>query len=309
MRDGLDADDIYKLVEDDFLATARLFTAHVHHAEYARLKRQAQSRKAGAAPERLRSVDGWPPASPQPKPTRGQTTERKKIEQAPRHQTSARAQKGSKANVELEDLWKGSELHGLLIGQSQAPQPAQLQPRTPPKTRAAAGFSRYDKTAEARRRTYDLEPRRAGSDKPIKEGVWTSKAPAKPGKDLAIGNSDDSDDSNDLDGPANRTVRRANTAESAATKLAATGGGQLQSGGTQSSLPRRRAVAFAHETGAKNSSALEKTREPDHGDVLVAFARPTPLPSGRSWAQKRQEAKEAEASKRKKLDEIPIFLV
>jgi len=38
MKEGLAGDDIWVMVEDEFLATAKAFTAHLHHAEYQRLK-------------------------------------------------------------------------------------------------------------------------------------------------------------------------------------------------------------------------------------------------------------------------------
>lgn len=44
MREGLNADDAFIMVEDEFDATARLFTQHIHRAEYARLKRLHRSR-------------------------------------------------------------------------------------------------------------------------------------------------------------------------------------------------------------------------------------------------------------------------
>ena len=44
MRDGFAHDDIYIMVEDEFLSTARLFTSHLHHAEYVRLKNAAKAR-------------------------------------------------------------------------------------------------------------------------------------------------------------------------------------------------------------------------------------------------------------------------
>lgn len=44
MREGFDADDIYMMVEDEFDSTARLFTQHIHHAEYQRLRRLHKSR-------------------------------------------------------------------------------------------------------------------------------------------------------------------------------------------------------------------------------------------------------------------------
>jgi hypothetical protein len=43
MKDGLAGDDIWVMVEDEFLATAKAFTAHLHHAEYQRLKGLARA--------------------------------------------------------------------------------------------------------------------------------------------------------------------------------------------------------------------------------------------------------------------------
>ncbi|KAL6719157.1 hypothetical protein ACLMJK_003394 [Lecanora helva] len=56
MRPGLHADDIYIMVEDEFLSSARLFTAHLHHAEYVRLKNEAKARNASSVI--ARPVDG-----------------------------------------------------------------------------------------------------------------------------------------------------------------------------------------------------------------------------------------------------------
>ncbi|KDB23130.1 hypothetical protein H109_04948 [Trichophyton interdigitale MR816] len=46
MIDGLDADDQYIMVEDEFLSTARSFTAHLHQAEYTRKRKQAKTENA-----------------------------------------------------------------------------------------------------------------------------------------------------------------------------------------------------------------------------------------------------------------------
>ncbi|KAF2219109.1 hypothetical protein BDZ85DRAFT_299069 [Elsinoe ampelina] len=51
MREGYAADDIYMMVEDEFQSTAKLYTQHLHHAEYKRLQRLAREREA-AAPAR-----------------------------------------------------------------------------------------------------------------------------------------------------------------------------------------------------------------------------------------------------------------
>src|ERR1700760_3691392 len=55
MIDGYDADDGWRMVEDEFFLTARRFTAHLHQAEYKRLNKLAAQR-----PRRNidRSIDG-----------------------------------------------------------------------------------------------------------------------------------------------------------------------------------------------------------------------------------------------------------
>ncbi|KAF4549169.1 Hypothetical protein D9617_23g005840 [Elsinoe fawcettii] len=45
IREGYSADDIYMMVEDEFLSTAQLYTQHLHHAEYQRLKKLAKQRE------------------------------------------------------------------------------------------------------------------------------------------------------------------------------------------------------------------------------------------------------------------------
>lgn len=49
-------DDRYRMVEDELLATAGLFTAHLHRAEYTRLKRLAAAQNAAAIREMERPV-------------------------------------------------------------------------------------------------------------------------------------------------------------------------------------------------------------------------------------------------------------
>ncbi|TKX19788.1 hypothetical protein C1H76_7986 [Elsinoe australis] len=45
MREGYSADDVYMMVEDEFLSTAQLYTSHLHRAEYQRLKKLAKLRE------------------------------------------------------------------------------------------------------------------------------------------------------------------------------------------------------------------------------------------------------------------------
>lgn len=47
MIEDYDNDDKWRMVEDEFFTTARLFTAHLHLAEYNRLKKEAAKREPG----------------------------------------------------------------------------------------------------------------------------------------------------------------------------------------------------------------------------------------------------------------------
>lgn len=58
MREGLSADDIYVMVEDEFYSTAQLFTAPLHRAAYERLKRLHRSRGEKTLANLERATDG-----------------------------------------------------------------------------------------------------------------------------------------------------------------------------------------------------------------------------------------------------------
>lgn len=55
MREGLVGDDLWIMVEDEFMMTAREFTRHLHQAEYDRLKRLAKEQNASTASDLGRS--------------------------------------------------------------------------------------------------------------------------------------------------------------------------------------------------------------------------------------------------------------
>jgi hypothetical protein len=58
MISGLEHDDGWVMVEDEFLSTARLYTAHLHHADYQRLKKLSRVRGASALSALVRPTDG-----------------------------------------------------------------------------------------------------------------------------------------------------------------------------------------------------------------------------------------------------------
>ncbi|OJD26381.1 hypothetical protein ACJ73_02248 [Blastomyces percursus] len=58
MKEGLDNDDQYIMVEDEFLATAQSFTRHLHHAEYVRKKNETKTKNARAIQALVRPTGG-----------------------------------------------------------------------------------------------------------------------------------------------------------------------------------------------------------------------------------------------------------
>lgn len=61
MEEGLEKDDQYRMVEDEFLRTAQQFTVHLHTAEYKRQKKMVRSRNAQAINSITRPVVGKMP--------------------------------------------------------------------------------------------------------------------------------------------------------------------------------------------------------------------------------------------------------
>ncbi|KAH6660951.1 hypothetical protein BKA67DRAFT_654102 [Truncatella angustata] len=58
MVEGLDGDDVYRMVEDEFYLTATKFTAHLHAAEYQRLQEEAKLQNAATIRNISRPVVG-----------------------------------------------------------------------------------------------------------------------------------------------------------------------------------------------------------------------------------------------------------
>ncbi|CAK7227168.1 hypothetical protein SCUCBS95973_006451 [Sporothrix curviconia] len=63
MIDGMDNDDRYRMVEDELLAVAHMFTAHLHAAEYQRLRAKAKSQTAAALRSLARPVTATTPTA------------------------------------------------------------------------------------------------------------------------------------------------------------------------------------------------------------------------------------------------------
>jgi hypothetical protein len=131
MRPGWEADDGWRMVTDEFMATAQLFTAHLAHAEYRRQKELAKNRE--------KALGG---ADAIARPVVGQLSK-----EGQRKRQGELQRQGLKAVLKAEDEgeddpWMGTQLASLMMSPTKRErlQPVKVVGRS--STRAAAGFDR-----------------------------------------------------------------------------------------------------------------------------------------------------------------------
>jgi hypothetical protein len=140
MVEGMEDDDKYRMVEDEFLTIAQSFTVHLHAAEYKRQQKMARTRNAETISSISRPVTGKMPDQ----------TKRKleAIERAKSQKTIVESLVGKKAaGAELSDdsdddtglPYFGTSLHGLMDSPSRKKASLKKISATVT-TRAAAGF-------------------------------------------------------------------------------------------------------------------------------------------------------------------------
>ncbi|KAI0173285.1 hypothetical protein GGR52DRAFT_380009 [Hypoxylon sp. FL1284] len=139
MVEGLEQDDLYRMVEDEFLSTAQQYTAHLHAAEYHRLKAATKSQNADAIRDISRPVVGRMTDLVKIKQDRKARLQKQKM--ATRKAAANRDRSHDHTETEDDDEWHSASLHGLM--ESPRKQAARLDNPTKmatSTTRAAAGF-------------------------------------------------------------------------------------------------------------------------------------------------------------------------
>ncbi|KAI1640054.1 hypothetical protein F4809DRAFT_559187 [Biscogniauxia mediterranea] len=146
MIDGPDHDDRYRMVEDELLSTAKQFTAHLHAAEYQRLKAASRSENAETIKNISRPVVGRMTDVVKKKQERKARLERQKL--ATRKALANKGHDGDSTDSE-DSPWRAS-LYGLM--ESPRKKAASLDGliTTTTTTRAAAGFTRSNHQASTR---------------------------------------------------------------------------------------------------------------------------------------------------------------
>ncbi|KAI4845116.1 hypothetical protein E4T44_05799 [Aureobasidium sp. EXF-8845] len=131
MRPGWEADDGWRMVTDEFMATAQLFTAHLAHAEYRRQKELAKNREKA-----LRGADAIA------RPVVGQLSkEGQRKRQGELQRQGVKAIMKDEEEVE-EDPWMGTQLANLMMSPRKRERLQAVKFVGRSSTRAAAGFDR-----------------------------------------------------------------------------------------------------------------------------------------------------------------------
>lgn len=177
MTEGLENDDKYRMVEDEFFAVASRFTAHLHAAEYQRLKAQTKTQNA----ETIKNIS---------RPVVGSLTElaRKRQEELLRKKKQCEALRKAKEEAGVDDEsgdetsmpWHGTSLQGLMDSPKKKEVPLTALARTDSGTRASTlfrGVMKPQKRSNALQRRKEIEE-------------------------------ETEDDSDDLDGPVRAPVRQ-----------------------------------------------------------------------------------------------------
>ncbi|KAI4134284.1 MAG: hypothetical protein LQ347_001647, partial [Umbilicaria vellea] len=153
MRDGLDRDDIYIMVEDEFQAVAKTFTQHLHHAEYMRLKNLARTQNASTISTISRPIDSITQMREETKrkkeveamSAKQKTAVEKIVGQARGRRPKTDSDLSDSEEEKHDDPWVGTTLQGLM---TKSPRKAHTSlaglQGVKSNTRAAAGFAQPD---------------------------------------------------------------------------------------------------------------------------------------------------------------------
>lgn len=141
MIEGIDHDDRYRMVEDEFLSTAGLFTRHLHAAEYQRLKALTSTRNAETIRAISRPVTGQMTNLVKKRRAAGDlaVSQRRGLKKAIRKGKGAHGRSDSD-DEDVEDPWAGTSLQGLMDSPRKKAVPLSTITGTTASTRTTAGF-------------------------------------------------------------------------------------------------------------------------------------------------------------------------
>ena len=320
MREGLDQDDIYIMVEDEFHAISKTFTQHLHHAEYLRLKSLAKSQNASTISNISRPTDSITAMRKETKIRKEAEARASKQKNAlqqmqaqtatRRPQTASDMEESDEEDSKYDDPWVGTTLQGLMMSPSRGKTSLTGLQRVHANTRAAAGYSKAERSSPKGARPIDLMERSA---------LRTDKTPEPSEEEDDAATEDGGDDDDDLDAPARQRRLAPKKHIETPTKAAAEEVFRRAMGNYPPQRDKNTHfddLPLPQLSPANRSSTkgiLKPTIPLTDLDIFGAFPQPAAL--GRDAASRRMKriallkAKEAEVKRRAgSVNEIPMFL-
>jgi hypothetical protein len=286
MEEGLDKDDGFRMVEDEFLDVAKQFTQQLHAAEYQRMKNAAKSQNAAV----INSIS-------RPVTLRMPDETRRKVESVARAKKQAAAVQdllwkqgqGSGSDEDSDSnggAWLGTALHGLMESPRKSAASLSKIGKTTVSTRAAAGF---DKPRP--QKSFKHSP----SSSPGIESFEVNHEKAKPRKQDPNESSNDDDD--DLDAPIRSRLHHISNES---TEFAMTPNSNVIEQNPKT-IPSR-----TLKSSLIASSAEVMEDDIDNTSTRVSISARERIAKRLEQARLRRVKEEQEA--RKKLEIIPMFL-
>jgi len=313
MHEGLDCDDIYIMVEDEFQAVAKQFTQHLHHAEYVRLKNAAKTRNASAITTISRPTDSITVMREETKRRKdheAKTVKQKSaLEQLKAKAAAKRPKSGSdeesEDDVASEDApWAGTTLQGLMTSPSSSKQQMSLTglQGVMSSTRAAAGFSK-PQAPVSRPKIFDTGP-----DVAVDKHVVGASATAEDDETV-------SDDDEDLDATVTHVRHTARSSHATATTTntatASTAARKYRLPSPPTRPPPRTTLRRPSLNLSNPKQSPQRTKARISSDILDSFPPPRSDVSARMMKRRAEmnARKGKETETKPSVDEIPIFLV
>ncbi|KAI1135076.1 hypothetical protein F5Y05DRAFT_416695 [Hypoxylon sp. FL0543] len=294
MIEGIENDDLYRMVEDEFLSIAQQFTAHLHAAEYHRLKAASKSQNADTIRDISRPVVGRMTDLVKKKQDRKTRFEKQK--EATRKAFANKGQTDDETERK-DDSWQSTSLHGLMERPRQEATRLDNLTRVTATTRTAAGFSTA-KTPSFARPLPTLSSRLPGS-----------KPTTKP---ILKGASETEDDDGDDDLPVSRLNTRSLPIQKAPPlSLAQTPKSRQAQTVTRGTLPSGHCLEsirpITQTTEPKPTTEAADSLEDSHSDFLARLKR-RQEERKRNREQRKLAANKTQPKPKTTEDIIPGFL-
>ncbi|TQB70371.1 hypothetical protein MPDQ_000637 [Monascus purpureus] len=295
--EGLDNDDIYVMVEDEFYAVAQTFTRNLHYAEYVRRKKEAKLRNEATIRGISRPTDGVTSMTDE--------TRRRKVSEAlsARQKAGLNQTMGKRPRVDSEDerdgleaedaeedgdgLWAGTSLHNLMMSPRSARSLVGLQ-GVKSSTRAAAGYSQTSNSSRSRTGN-------AGFSSPLRRPQAETPRPVPIEVDDDTASEEDDDDLN-IPAIKESSVRKSIRQQPQHLQR------DLKLSRTKPNSPTMRS---SHR---RNHSITEVKKEKPFDD-FDGFLQDTEISSSTDRFSKKDSRDADSGSKKPNLNEVPTFLV